>query len=71
MRHKRIASHLLIDAQPVLEQQLPHWTTTLSFIGFFVSYGAEYPFGQFRLGVLVLSPQLLVSSSHSPPSPSW
>lgn len=58
---------MLTDAQPVSEQ--PH-TTPYSSIGIFsfffffntMSYGMEYPLGQFRSAILILTPSTFLYS---------
>ena len=64
--HNAIAHHLLADAQPIPQQQ-PTPSQLPSLLCFFlmVSSDMEYPFGQFRSVVMVLS-----SPPAAPPAPS-
>ena len=65
--HKQ-SHYLPTDAQPVPKQLLPgHFPTAFSFFHM-MSYGMEYPFGQFRSAVLVLFPP---SSSYPLSPPRW
>ena len=62
--HNAIAHHLLTDAQLVLEQQStpPSQLPPVYILGM-MSYGTEYPFGQFGSAVLAVSPPSFLGPS--------